>query len=256
MIFDWLDRRRRARLREEPFPEPWRAIIARNVPYAKTLTPEDRAELEGQVQVFLARKSMEGCGGLELTDEIRVTIAAQACLLLLGRDVEPYPDVDVILVYPAAYRAPSTHVAGGVVVEGEQARLGEASTRGVLVLSWDDVLRGACDPRDGHNVVLHEFAHALDHEDGASDGAPVLSRRAAYAPWAEVLGKEYERLLDDDERRRKTVLDKYGATNPAEFFAVVTEAFFEKPVQLKTKHPELYEQLRQYYRQDPAARSR
>lgn len=254
MIFDWFAKRRRDKLRAEPFPDAWRGFVERNVPYVKTLSPEQRKDLDGYIQIFVAEKSMEGCGGLELTDEIRVTIAAQACLLLLGRDRDPYPAIDVILVYPSAFKSKTTNAAGGIVVEGEQARLGEASTRGVLVLSWDDVLKGARDPRDRHNVVIHEFAHALDHEDGSSDGAPVLSQRQNYAPWAEVLGREYEQLLDDEARHRKTIVDKYGATNPAEFFAVVTETFFEKPVQLKNNHPELYEQLALYYKQDPAAR--
>jgi Mlc titration factor MtfA (ptsG expression regulator) len=254
MIFEYFDKKKRARLREQPFPDEWRELLDRNVPYVKVLSPEERKELEGLIHVFLAEKSFEGCGGLELTDEIRVTIAAQACLLLLGRDVEPYPELDVILVYPSAYKGPMTNVRDGVVIEGDSARLGEASTRGILVLSWDDVLRGAADVRDGHNVVIHEFAHALDHEDGSSDGAPPLSRRANYAPWARVFGAEYEKLIDADEHRKKTIIDKYGATNPAEFFAVVTETFFEKPLQMRAKHPELYEQLKQYYRQDPAER--
>jgi len=254
MIFDYFDKKKRARLREQPFPDEWRKLLERDVPYVKLLSPEERTELEGHIHVFLAEKSFEGCGGLELTDEIRVSIAAQACLLLLGRDVEPYPGIDVILVYPSAYKGQFTNSSDGVVIEGDTTRLGEASTRGILVLSWDDVLRGAADVRDGHNVVIHEFAHALDHEDGSSDGAPPLSRRANYAPWARVFGAEYEKLIDADERRKKTIIDKYGATNPAEFFAVVTETFFEKPLQMREKHPELYEQLRAYYRQDPAAR--
>lgn len=254
MIFDYFDRKRREKLRAQPFPDEWRKICDRNVPYAKLLGAEERAELEGHIHVFLAEKSFEGCGGLELTDEIRVTIAAQAALLLLGRDVDPYPGIDVILVYPSAYRGQTMSAEGGIVIEGEQARLGEASTRGILVLSWDDVMRGAADIRDGHNVVIHEFAHALDHEDGSSDGAPPLSRRANYAPWARVFGQEYEKLVDADEHRKKTIIDKYGATNPAEFFAVATETFFEKPLQMQQKHPELYEQLKHYYRQDPVAR--
>lgn len=254
MIFDFLDKRRREKLRAEHFPDEWRAILKRNVPYTKLLDDDEHKELEGLIQVFLAEKSFEGCAGLELTDEIRVTIAAQASLLLLGRDVEPYPGIDVILVYPSAYRAKALQAEGGVIIEGEQARLGEASTRGILVLSWDDVVRGAADVRDGHNVVIHEFAHALDHEDGASDGAPPMSRRANYAPWARVLSTEYDKLVDAEDRRKKTIIDKYGATNPAEFFAVITETFFEKPLQMQQKHPELYEQLKAYYRQDPVSR--
>jgi Mlc titration factor MtfA (ptsG expression regulator) len=132
-------------------------------------------------------------------------------------------------------------------------RLGESWHRGAVVLAWDDVLHGAADPRDGHDVVLHEFAHQLDQEDGAANGAPRLPKPSMYAAWARVLGEEFEGLAESREQHRRTVLDKYGATNPAEFFAVATEAFFEKPLQLRKRHAELYEQLAAFYRQDPAS---
>ena len=247
--------RRRAKLRAQPLDPALRAFVDRNVPYVALLTDDEQRLLEGHINVFLAEKSFEGCGGLEITDEIRVTIAAQACLLLLHQ-AEPhyYPECDVILVYPEAYVAKAQRRDGMIVMEGEEARLGESHQRGVVVLSWADVRRGAADVKDGHNVVIHEFAHQLDQEDGAADGAPPLSRRANYGPWARVLGKEYAALEAALERHRKSDIDAYGATNPAEFFAVVTETFFEKPQQLKARHPELYEQLAQYYKQDPAAR--
>ncbi len=143
-------------------------------------------------------------------------------------------------------------LGGGGLIAGEQGRLGEAWGQGVVVLSWDDVRRGAADMRDGQNVVLHEFAHQLDQEDGAADGAPILPGRSRYVAWARVLGAEYEQLRRDASRGRPSVLDDYGATNPAEFFAVATECFFEKPGLLRRRHPELYEELRAYYRQDPA----
>ena len=139
------------------------------------------------------------------------------------------------------------------MTEGPQGRLGEAWTSGVVVLSWDDVQLGAADVRDGHNVVLHEFAHQLDQEDGSADGAPILPRRSMYSAWGRVLGAEYEELREAAETGKKSVLDAYGATEPAEFFAVATEAFFEKPIQLKKKHPELYEELKSFYGQDPEA---
>jgi Mlc titration factor MtfA (ptsG expression regulator) len=158
-----------------------------------------------------------------------------------------------ILVYPSAYVAKSIEpIGGGMVLAGEQARLGEASRDGVVVLSWDDVLAGASDVHDGHNVVLHEFAHQLDHEDGVADGAPILPRRSMYVAWARVLGAEYDHLRNHPEHGRKSVLDQYGAINPAEFFAVATECFFEKPTQLKKRHAELYDELKEYYNQDPA----
>jgi len=235
-----------------PFPKAWLEILDKNIPYYRRLSEADRHELQGHIQVFLAEKHFEGCGGLELTDEVKLTIAAQACLLLLHRETDAYRRLITILVYPSAYVAKGIEaLGGGVVLEGEQARLGEAWQSGVVVLSWDDVVKGAADIHDGHNVVLHEFAHQLDQEDGTADGAPILEHRSHYLPWARVLQAEYEQLRDDDQHQRITVLDTYGATNPAEFFAVATECFFEKPVQLRRKHPELYEQLKSYYKQDP-----
>ena len=162
----------------------------KNVPIYDRLPQADQRELQGHIQVFLAEKYFEGCGGLELTDEIKVTIAAQACLLLLHRETDYYPRLITILVYPHAYVAKSVEpIGGGVVQEGETARLGEAWKDGVVVLSWDDVRRGASGLHDGHNVVLHEFAHQLDQQDGSADGTPTLEHRSQYTTWARVLGR-------------------------------------------------------------------
>ncbi|AKT36025.1 zinc-dependent peptidase [Chondromyces crocatus] len=252
-MLDFLKKRRREALRSEPFPEAFRAIIEKNVPYFQRLSHADQDELLGHMLVFLDEKKFEGCGGLEMTDEIRVTVAAQACLLLLHRETDYYPELDVILVYPGGYRAPVREtVDGGVVIEGEQERLGESWTRGIVVLSWDGVLAGAADISDGHNLVLHEFAHQLDQEGGPVDGAPLLPRRSMYAAWARILGREYHQLVRDEASMRHTVIDPYGATNPAEFFAVITEAFFEQPRQLRARHAELYALLKEFYQQDPA----
>ncbi len=254
-MFDFFKNRRRAALRKEPLTEEERALLDRNVPYAQKLTPEERAELEQLVRIFLSEKSFEGCGGLELTEAMKVTIAAQACLLLLHRDTDIYPRVDSILVYPSAYRAPQqTSVSGGLVIEGTQERLGETSTRGAVVLAWDHVAADAHRPGDGQNVVLHEFAHQLDGEEGPIDGVPDLGPRERYTSWAAVLGAEYEALTAEIHAGRSSDIDDYGATSPAEFFAVVTEMFFEKGAALKGRHPALYEQLAAFYRQDPAAR--
>jgi len=253
-MFGWFKRRRRAAIRLHPFPVEWRAIIGRNVPYVARLPDQDRDELFGHIQVFLAEKHFEGCGGVSLTDEIRVTIATQACNLLLHRDTDYYPNLVSILVYPTTYFAPGGHpCADGLVSDGVQARLGESWDRDVLVLAWDSVLSGAADIHDGHNVVLHEFAHQLDQESGSGDGLPALPRRSMYVAWARVLGHDFEELVSAIAHHHRTLLDHYGATNPAEFFAVATETFFEKPGQLRAKHPQLYEQLQQFYRQDPAA---
>ncbi|MDD5308866.1 MAG: zinc-dependent peptidase [Deltaproteobacteria bacterium] len=248
-------RRRRERIRKRPFPAEWRTIVERNVPYCRHLTEAERAQMRGLIQVFLAEKRFEGCGGLEITDEIRVTIAAQACLLLLGRDTDDYPGLDTILVYPHAFVVKARHrLPGGAALEGFEGRSGESWARGQVVLSWDEVLHGAADVHDGVNLVFHEFAHQLDDESVHGDGAPALPRRSMYIAWARVLGHEYQQLVEDIEHHRETVLRAYGATNPAEFFAVATEAFFETPVALRARHAELYGQLMAFYKQDPAKR--
>ncbi len=267
-MFSVFRRRRRARLRDVPLPESWRAILSRNVPLHAQLPPASRRELEGHLQVLLAEKHFEGAGGLELTDEVRVTVAAHAALLLLGREperVDYFPGLVTVLVYPSAYRAPTTEDRGGIVSEGDEARLGESWHRGVVVLAWDAARAGARNARDGDNVILHEFAHQLDTADGAADGVPPLDGRSQYAAWARALAPEYARLREharssvpDSSAPDSTVpdssaLDRYGAESPAEFFAVATEAFFEKPRQTRERHPELYAELSRFYRLDPAS---
>lgn len=236
---------------ERPFPEEWRALLERNVPLVRALPEADRTELEKLVLAFIDDKHFEGAGGLELTDEIKLTIAAQACILLLHRDTDVYPDLETILVYPSTFVARSKTRDGSVVIEGDSARLGESWNRGIVVLAWDAVRSGTTNIRDGHNVVLHEFAHQLDSEDGSMDGAPDLGSRGRYVAWAHVLGDEYRDLVERVDAGRRADIDAYGATSPPEFFAVVTEAFFEKPAQLRARHPELYEALADFYQQDP-----
>lgn len=254
MIFRFPKERRRERLRAQPIPPEWHSILARNVPIFGKLPPEDRTELLGHVHVFLAEKNLEGCGGLELTDEIRVTIAAQACLLLLHRKTDYYPRLTSILVYPSGYTVPGDrYVGGNVWEEGGEDLLGHTERHmRSLVLAWDAAKRGGLDPSDGENLVLHEFAHQLDFEDYDTDGAPPLSTRSEYLAWAQVMKKEFEALRAAAAAGLPTVLDIYGATNPAEFFAVVTEAFFELPRALRERHPELYAAVSQFFRQDPA----
>jgi len=248
-----LKTRRRNRLRSQPFPESWATILQRNVPYYLRLSPNDQRELEQHIQVFVAEKNFEGCGGLEMTDEIKVTIAAYACILLLHREHDYYPRLKSILVYPDVYPVAGVRRGlGNIVVEGDEMRAGESWRTGAVVVSWNHAFHRPADPNAGRNVVLHEFAHQLDQEDGFENGAPVL-RTSMYAAWARILGREYRALSEAADADRPTLLDKYGATNPAEFFAVVTEYFFEQPHQLKTQHPELYEELKLYYRQDPVS---
>jgi Mlc titration factor MtfA (ptsG expression regulator) len=253
-VFGLFRRSRRERLRARPFPAEWERIIERNVAVYRRLPPEDRRELRGHVQVLLAEKDFEGCGGLVLTDEIRVTIAAQAAVLLLHRDTDYYPELKSILVYPSAYVVSEERpVGGGVWAEGDEVRLGHtAPTLGALVIAWDDALRGARTMDDGANVVFHEFAHQLDFEDRVVNGTPVLES-GQYASWGRVLSAEYDALRRAADEARPTLIDQYGATNPAEFFAVLTELFFERPAELRERHPALYDELRSFYRQDPAS---
>jgi Mlc titration factor MtfA (ptsG expression regulator) len=250
-----IKRRKRQRIRESPFPSDWRAILERRVAYYRRLTPEDQAELHGHIQVFLSEKDFEGCAGQDISDDIRLTVAALACVLLLHRETDYFPLTRTVLVYPRHYFVPAVEeLEGGIVSEEMLDFEGESWHRGPVVLSWEDVRRDAADADDGYNVVFHEFAHQLDSESGAEDGAPPMPDRSLAADWARALGQAYEGLLDDIEKNRPHLIDEYGATSPAEFFAVVTELFFEAPVDLKLHHSDLYEQLKRYYRQDPEAR--
>jgi MtfA peptidase len=221
------------------------------VPIYRRLPRELREQLHGHINVFLGEKEFEGCGGLTLTDEIRVTIAAQACVLLLNRETDYFPGFRTVLVYPETYVAPGTHIDGPIETHGEDIRAGESWHRGPVVLSWGDVMRGTSAHGAAHNVVLHEFAHKLDEENEHSDGLPVLPDSAQQKTWAEVLGREYHALQAAAEKGGDSVLDHYGATSPAEFFAVATETFFETPVALKGKHALLYEELKKFYNVDP-----
>ena len=244
--------RRKARRRkalQQPFPNDWVEILNKNLPPYAKLSEAFRTELHDNIRIFLAEKSFEGCGGLVITDEIRVTIAAQACMLLLNRADDCYPKLSSVLVYPSAY------VVGGHGRSGKSdetsVRLGESWSHGTVVLAWDSVKQGAINFKDGRNVVMHEFAHQLDQEDGTADGAPILEVGTAYTSWAEVFSREFLQLQKKKKKRKRSVFNKYGATNPAEFFAVVTESFFEKPKQFQKKHPELFEELRDYYKVNP-----
>jgi Mlc titration factor MtfA (ptsG expression regulator) len=254
VIFPLLKQRRRKRLQARPFPKEWMALIQRDILFFRRLSPSDRGELLGHVQVFLAEKRFEGCGGFAITDEVRVTIAVQACLLLLHRRTDYFPGLLTILVYPLTYMVEEKRQIGEHLWEERTvSRLGETGRRmGSLVLSWGAVKHSAADPSDGKNVVLHEFAHQLDYENHAADGVPALATREQQLAWSQVMRIEFASLRAADESGIPTLLDTYGATDPAEFFAVSVEAFFERPRALRTHHPKLYAELRKYFQQDPA----
>lgn len=255
MVFGLFARRRRERLRAQPFLPSWRGIVERNLPVFRRLSAADQTELLRHVAVFLDEKSFEGAGGLVMTDEIRVTIAAQACMLLLHRETDYYPELTSIIVYPSGYTAHEDRsLGGGIWEEGEEQRLGHTARElRAMVLAWDAAKQGAADPSDGKNLVLHEFAHQLDFENLRADGTPALETRGAYLAWARVMTAELEALREADNAGLPTLLDRYGATNAAEFFAVATEAFFERPVSLRASHPALYAELSKFFRQDPTS---
>lgn len=255
MVFEWFGNHRRKHLLEQPFPAEWQAILEEKLPVYSLLTEEEQARLRDDLRILIAEKSWEGCGGLELTDEMKLLIAAQASLLTLNRSHSHYANVESILVYPTNYRAQTRSLDGsGVVDETLTNRLGEAWSNGPVVLSWFDVQQGGSNSADGRNVVYHEFAHKLDMTDHEMNGVPLLDSDEQVEEWAEVMQKEFEHLSASVETGHKSLLDSYGATNPAEFFAVCTECFFEKPEQMQHRHPDLYRVLQGYYQQDPAAR--
>ena len=253
MVFDVFKSRRRSRLRRQATPPEWRKILEHNLDVFNRLSPEDQNELLDHTKIFLAEKHFEGAGGLALTDEIKVTIAAQACLLLLHRDTDYYPELTSIIVYPSGYTAVEERpIGGGVWSDAAEDRLGHTAQRlRALVLAWDAVRHGAAAPSDGENLVLHEFAHQLDFENQRTDGTPALERHGDYRSWARVMSAEFEALRDAAYAGTPTLLDTYGATDPAEFFAVITEAFFERPRAMRKLHPALFDQLQRFYQQDP-----
>lgn len=249
----WRLARRRERLAAQPFPAPWRRILRLRVPLVARLPARQQLRLKGLMQVFLAEKPIIGCRGLRVTDEMRVTIAALACLPLLGAARGVYPELRQILLYPGAFVVErSMPTPGGLQSEQRRVLLGESWSQGQVLLAWDEVRRGAATPGDGHNVVIHEFAHQLDQAGGPANGAPALATTEDYQRWSTVMSREFERLRWRLSQGETTLIDPYGASEPAEFFAVVSELFFERPHELAQQHPELYSELQRYYRLDPA----
>ena len=258
-MWNWIQDHHRKKILETPFPPEWEAIMARNVAHYRRVAEVDRQHLRDLVQVFVVEKHWEGCGGLCLTDEIRVTIAAQACLMVLALPHDLYRGVESILVYPSTVVRPERKVGvfevQGGLSGGPVPILGQAQARGPVILVWDSVLQTARHPEGGHNVVYHEFAHKLDLLEGHADGTPPLKGPEQYRRWVEVCSKEFLSLRAKAAKGKRTFLDAYGAVNEAEFFAVVTEQFFDQPLAMKERHSELYEVLRDFYQQDPALQS-
>ena len=251
MIFSWFKNRRRQKLITNPFPADWEEAILRNVAHVAYLSAEEYERLKRWVQVFVAEKYWEGCDGLEITDDMKATIAALAGFLVRKFEEYYYDHLQTILVFPHVVWRAEHAPRGGVVDEEPTGRLGEALRSGPVSLVWPHVLDGAQHAHDGRNVVFHEFAHVLDLEDQFLDGTPNLNSADLFDRWEQTINQEYQALVNSAHQGRATLIDPYGATNIAEFFAVSTECFFERPKLMAHRHPEWYALLREFYQQDP-----
>ncbi|MCA0895054.1 M90 family metallopeptidase [Microbulbifer agarilyticus] len=267
--FLW-QRWRREYLRSRPLSTRQERILADRLALFRYLPADRQQELKENISLFLRDKEFVGCNGQVITEDIRVTIAAHACLLLLERPNNCYPDLKTVLVYPDAYVARETRHDGHVQSSHMSARAGEAHYRGPVVLSWGDLVDGMQSPQSGHNVAIHEFAHKLDEEDGYVDGRPPFENSADGKTWAPVMREAFTELRQRIQTlhagtelaasdtaaalgEKPSVLDTYGAQSPAEFFAVATEAFFIIPTAMESAHPALYREMQKFFRTDPAA---
>ena len=246
-------RKRRAKLFEAPLDASHEAILQEHVSIYAKLPQPLREELHGHINIFLDEKKFIGKAGIEISDEIRLVVAGNACLLLLNGSHRRFGGFTSIIIYPDTYVAHDLRHDGLVTTRRPSTRLGESWIRGPIVLSWADILAGSLNAEDGHNVVIHEFAHKLDEQSGHMNGLPVLRRESHYEQWGEVLSEEFDALHQRAQKGKNKVLDEYGTVSPAEFFAVASESFFEKPAQMKKRLPGLYQQLKTFYNLDPAS---
>ena len=238
----------RQKIRKKTFSSHWISLLEKKVDLYLKLPIKLRQELRQLILVFLREKEFIGGGGLTITDEIKIVIAANACLLLLGNSSNYYPYLDSILVYPYIFKVKRKQQLQELYIEQEHILSGESwGKHGLIVLSWAQIQQDLNNYNSGHNVILHEFAHQLDQEDGSMNGVPKLKNNQEYKIWSEVFQQAYQQLLHNLQRGKKTVINAYGATNPAEFFAVATETYFTKPKVLKRQYLSLYQQLNNYY---------
>ncbi len=236
-----------------PFPDAWNAVLESNAPFRSRLTSQRRERLDQAIVHFVDSHSWEGCGGLEVREEHQATIAAHAMRLTMGFEGDFLDDVKTILLYPSAYHARQRqHVGSGVIVEGDSQRLGESWYHGPVILSWEDIQSQRKRPVCTHNVILHEFAHQLDYRNGSdADGIPPIASKEQAEQWIAVTESAFLRLRATYERGQCNCIDEYATTNPAEFFAVTTEVFFESPDLLFKHWPDLFQVMQRYYLQDP-----
>lgn len=255
-LFNWFARRkelRRKLILSDPFPEHWLETIARSARFYARLSDDEQRRLRDHILIFTAEKKFLGCDGLEITDDIKVTVAAAACVLLLGiPHLDIFPRLHEVIVYPH-HLTDTTDAIGpdGRRYQIRSVRAGEAWRRGPVLLAWDSVKQSVAKPRDGYNVVFHEFAHVLDWQSGSADGVPPLETKEQYTRWDRVFFQEFDDFVDANRRGRSVFIDPYGANHPAEFFAVATEHFFEQSRQLERHRPRLFRLLADFYHQDP-----
>ncbi|MEO0566109.1 MAG: M90 family metallopeptidase [Pseudomonadota bacterium] len=246
----WSNRQARMQAMETPLSAHERKVIAEMVPITKKLPADLHTSFEEKVQLFRHQIDFVGCNGLEVTEDMRLSIAAQACLLVVNSNAW-YDNLRTVLIYPGAFKSRRMVQHGDLILEEESVRLGESWSRGPVVLSWPHVEQGGLNYKDGSNLVLHEFAHQFDDLSGDTDGVPLLRSGQCYAEWDEIFVKGYEDHVRQVEKGRRTFLDDYGATGPEEFFAVSVEVFFEKPKQLQREEPQIYAQLSNLFGLDP-----
>jgi len=251
-VFGFWKRRRRRRLLEKSFPDDWREIIQSNVAIYSLIPPNEQQRLLDAVSIIIDERPFLGVGDFEVTDEVALTIAAQAALLVLNADGYYFDRVGVILVHGTHPRVRMMHPLGGVVlVEEGVAIAGQLLEQGEVRLAWDEVLASGRDPTDGYNVVLHEFAHHLDWLDGEVQGIPPLASRSDELRWLEIFDEEAAQLRNELRAGREILLPDHASDSPAELFAYSTECFFEQPQELAEFHPELFECLLSFYKTDP-----
>ena len=246
-----LKRHHRAKIRAQPFPQHWEDILEGEWKLWLQFSEAERDRLREHVQILVDEKYWEGCAGLVVDDRMRILIAGMAGTLLLDRELEYFPNVQTILIYPAAYVQSQERVGSDGLVHTGSSNLGEAWYNGPVVLSWKDAEASAHQPGRANNVVQHEFAHTLDMMTGMTNGTPPMRDRHAYAQWHEVMTRNFNDVLETYRRGGRDVIRSYGVTNVAEFFAVTTETFFDAPVALHAQRPELYEAFRGFYGVDP-----
>ncbi len=263
-MFKWLNRlfarkaRRRNQLLVQPFPEAWLQLIQRRTAFYRHLKADQQRLLRDMVRIFIAEKQFVGCNGIQITEPMQVIVAAEACRLLLGiSHLDVFPRLKEIIVYPHDFTEKTDAIGpDGRSYPIHRTRAGEAWRRGPVILAWNSVMNSIASPHDGYNVIIHEFAHVIDMQDGGADGIPPLLTKTEYERWTKVFFEEFNSFVLADRRGTERFIDPYGASSPSEFFAVASEHFFEQPDLLQRIHPRLYELFRDFYHQDPAVVTR